>query len=190
MQKAYAIKVKGDVQKSAFRRFVKQLAKKHNLFGSVENLDNYDEDVLIICEGEVEGLEKFLHALGNPSVGDRKETTATIEDIETEEIPSTGKFDNFRIVRGPDEIAERLDDGLVIMNKGFSEMNENFRLQREETRNGFGKMDENSKSLRGETKKGFGKTNVNFKSLDGKYGKISAILVKINDNLVKIAGRV
>lgn|SRR3989338_4292832 len=185
MQKAYAIKVKGDVQKSAFRRFVKQLAKKHNLFGSVENLDNYDEDVLIICEGEVEGLEKFLLALRNPGVWDRKETTATIEDI-----PSTGKFDNFRIVRGPDEIAERLDDGLVIMNKGFSEMNENFRLQREETRNGFGKMDENSKSLRGETKKGFGKTNVNFKSLDGKYGKISAILVKINDNLVKIAGRV
>ena len=134
MKKACAVKVKGDVQRSAFRRFVRQLAKKHNLFGSVENLDDYDEDVMIICEGEAESLQAFLSRLKNQTPEDREETTATITAIEVEELPFSGKFDNFKIIRGPEEIAERLDEGLVIMSKGFKEQ-----------KAGFEKMDENFK---------------------------------------------
>src|SRR3989338_8795259 len=158
MKKACAVKVKGDVQRSAFRRFVRQLAKKHNLFGSVENLDDYDEDVMIICEGEAESLQAFLSRLKNQTPEDREETTATITAVEVEELAFSGKFDNFRIIRGPEEIAERLDEGLVIMNKGFKEQKEginrlgdridgNFEELKEETKNGFCKMDENFKVL-------------------------------------------
>ncbi len=193
MKRAYEVIVKGDVQKSAFRRFVKQLAKRHNLFGSVENLDNYDEDVRIICEGEEENLQAFLGRLKNQTAEDKEETTAMISNIEIKEIPSGGKFDNFRIRRGPEEVAERLDEGLVIMNKGFKSL-EN-KIER-----GFNKSDENSKllgdktengfkSLAGETRDGFSKMDENFKSLDGKYGSITGILTKINGNLEKIVGK-
>ena len=81
MEKAYEIVVKGDVQRSAFRRFVKLLAKKHNLFGSVENLDNYDDDVRIICEGEEGNAQEFIKRLENQSEEDKEETTATARCI-------------------------------------------------------------------------------------------------------------
>lgn len=196
MKKAYEVIVKGDVQRSAFRRFVKQLAKKHNLFGSVENLDNYDEDVRIVCEGESESTQAFLSGLKNQTAEDKEETTAAITAIELKEIPFSGKFDNFRIIRGPEEIAERLDEGLVIMNKGFRDQNAGFdkmdgnlKSLGDKIESGFSKTDENFKSLGDKIEKGFDKTDENFKSLDSKYGSIAEILTRMNGNLEKIVGR-
>ena len=197
MKKAYEIVVKGDVQKSAFRRFVKQLAKRHNLFGSVENSDNYDEDVKIICEGEEDNAQRFIKRLENLSEEDKEETSAAITNIQTNEIPLHGRFENFRIIRGPEEIAERQDEGLVIMNKGFKEqkagfdkMDGNFKELKEETKNGFCKMDENFKVLGDRIDWNFDKTDGNFKSLDTKYGAVSEILTRMNKNLEKIVAKV
>ena len=201
MKKAYEIVVKGDVQKSAFRRFVKQLAKRHNLFGSVENSDNYDEDVKIICEGEEDNAQRFIKRLENLSEEDKEETSAAITNIQTNEIPLHGRFENFRIIRGPEEIAERQDEGLVIMNKGFKEQKEginklgdkidgNFKELKEETKNGFCKMDENFKVLGDRIDWNFDKTDGNFKSLDTKYGAVSEILTRMNKNLEKIVAKV
>lgn len=190
MKKACAIKVKGDVQRSAFRRFVKQLAKKHNLFGSVENLDNYDDDVMVICEGEKKNLQNFLHRLKNLTPQNKEETTATITAIEIAELPFTGEFDNFKIIRGPEEIAERLDEGLVIMNRGFKEQKAGFDKMDGNFKVLNGKLDGNFESLKEETKKGFSETSKNFKSLDTKYGTVSDILIKMNNNLEKIVRKI
>ncbi|MBI2529729.1 MAG: acylphosphatase [Candidatus Diapherotrites archaeon] len=201
MEKAYEIVVRGDVQKSAFRRFVKQLAKKHNLFGSVENLDNYDEEVRIICEGEEGNVREFIKRLENPSEEDREETSAAIANIQTNAIPPRGRFENFKIIRGPEEIAERLDEGLVIMNKGFKEQKEgidrlgekmdgNFKELKEETKTGFCKMDGNFKVLGEKIDGNFDKMDGNFKSLDTKYGVVSEILMRMNKNLEKIVAKI
>ena len=168
MLKRFEIIVKGEVQKVAFRRFVRQLAKKHNLFGSVENLDNYDEDVRIVCEGEESNLQKFLRHLKEPSAEESRETSAKIESVEIKELPFSGAFINFSIIRNPDEAAERLDDGLVLLKQ----------------------IDGKLETLSGETKKGFGKTDENFKSLDNKYGSVSKTLKSMDKNLEKIVARI
>src|SRR3989344_694933 len=98
--KHFEIAVKGMVQKVAFRQFVKWLAKKYRIHGKVENLDNYDEDVLITIEAGEAGINRFLHRLRNPTAEDKKRTAAKIERIIAEEMPCTGEFKNkaFKIV--------------------------------------------------------------------------------------------
>ncbi|MBI2530216.1 MAG: acylphosphatase [Candidatus Diapherotrites archaeon] len=194
MKRACEIIVKGNVQKTAFRPFVRQLAKKCRLFGSVENLSNYDEDVRIICEGAEARMQKFLGRLRNPSKEDREETSAEITGIRIKRIPLSGEFDNFTIIRNADEVAERLDEGLIIMSKGF-------RAQEKSFESLGGKMDRNFESLDRSANKNFkllgkntnknfkslgGRIDSNFSSLDTKYGSISGILVRINRNLERL----
>ncbi|MBI2530480.1 MAG: acylphosphatase [Candidatus Diapherotrites archaeon] len=195
MLKRFEIIVKGDVQKVAFRQFVKFLAKGYGLHGKAENLRNYDEDVLIILEGSNQKIRKFLQRLANPNEEDRARTAAKIGKIIAKEMPYGGEFRDreFEVVSKGNELQERLDEGVLLLKqidgnlktltgetkKGFDKTDGNFKELSGETRRGFDRMDRNFKSLEDktengfkslgeETKKGFGKTDKNFKSLGAK----------------------
>ncbi len=180
MLKRFEITVKGEVQKVAFRQFVKWLAKKHGLYGKVENLRNYDEDVLIVLEGKGPQIRNFLQRLSNLDKEDKARTAAKIAKIVPKELPYSGEFKDkeFEIVSRGNELQERLDEGVLLLKHLSSEMGG----LRSETKSGFGKMDKNFGGLGDKIDKNFG-------GLDRKYGCISGILLKINGNLEKLVGK-
>ncbi len=173
MLKRFEIIVKGEVQRAAFRQFVKWLAKKHGLYGKVENLRNYDEDVFIVLEGKEQRIRKFLQRLSNPNRGDKARTAAKITKIVPKGLPYSGEFKDkeFEIVSRGNELQERLDEGVLLLKHLSKEMGG----LRGEVKSGFGKMSGEIGGLRSETKSGFGKmsgsTNKNFKSLGGKIDR-------------------
>jgi len=132
-KKRARILVKGKVQRTGFRDHVKYLAKKHRLYGTVENINNYDEDVLIICEGGEKNIHAFLDELEtlrkDPKESDLllleiKKITPTYEDY-------TGIYKNFDILRGADEVGERLDEAA-----------QQLKAMRRETARNFSSLDE------------------------------------------------
>ena len=52
--------IKCKVQRAGFRSKIKDMAKAHKLTGFAKNLQNYDEDVLVVCEGDNEKINGFL----------------------------------------------------------------------------------------------------------------------------------
>ena len=85
------------------------------LVGMVQNRP--DGRVLVIAEGEKADLERFAEAL-------RIENTYIhVQDISIEFSPGLGEFSNFRRISGPDEIGERLDDGIEILKQMASCLN-------------------------------------------------------------------
>ena len=71
----------------------------------------------MIAEGEKADLERFAAAL-------RIENTCIhVQDISLEFSPEWGEFSNFRKISGPDEIGERLDDGIEILKLMASSLN-------------------------------------------------------------------
>ncbi len=51
--------IKGKVQKAGFRARIKDIAKAQGLIGFVKNLQNFDEDVLVMCEGNENRISNF-----------------------------------------------------------------------------------------------------------------------------------
>lgn len=85
------------------------------LTGMVQNRP--DGRILVIAEGEKADLERFAAAL-------RIENTCIhVQDISLEFSPEWGEFSNFRKISGPDEIGERLDDGIEILKLMASSLN-------------------------------------------------------------------
>jgi len=58
-----AFLIKGRVQRAGFRTRIKDIAKAHGLMGFTKNLQNYDEDVLVACEGDKRKIDGFLSDL-------------------------------------------------------------------------------------------------------------------------------
>jgi acylphosphatase len=105
----------GRVQRVGFRAKAVALATKMGLVGLVQNRP--DGRVLVIAEGDKADLEKFAEAL-------RIENTYIhVHDIRIEFSPGLGEFSNFRKISGPDEIGERLDDGIEILKLMASSLN-------------------------------------------------------------------
>jgi acylphosphatase len=119
--------VKGRVQKASFRSYVREIATENNLFGFVQNLRNYDRDVLIVCEGERKNIDSFmekLRALKNDTPlkkGEDNKVRALSKSesliIEVKEVLLKKEFEgesiysDFIIIRDPDEAGERFDEG-------------------------------------------------------------------------------
>jgi hypothetical protein len=83
--------------------------------------------VLVIAEGEKADLERFAEAL-------RIENTYIhVQDISIEFSPGLGEFSNFRKISGPDEIGERLDDGIEILKQNDLKTYMDMRFERIET---------------------------------------------------------
>ena len=91
----------GSVQGVGFRYLIKNIARRHNLKGNVENLD--DETVRIICEGERDSIEKFIE-----EIRDVKEPIR-IDNIQTKYSEPTGEYKQFIIVTG--SINEEIMEG-------------------------------------------------------------------------------
>ena len=107
--------VSGRVQRVGFRAKILSLAASMGLVGMVQNRP--DGRVLIIAEGEKSVLERFAEAL------QFKNTYINVQDISLEYYPGQGEFSSFRKVTGPDEIGERLDDGIEILKQMASCLN-------------------------------------------------------------------
>ena len=121
--------MKGKVQRAGFRYFVKDKAKDFGLMGCVQNIRNYDEDVLILVEGEEDKINALVEILEDLK---KDEATSNLLLIRVDEVKPEfkedfeGRFTDFNIIRDSDEIAERQDEGLHHLIKLREEVAENF----------------------------------------------------------------
>ncbi|HPS92373.1 MAG TPA: acylphosphatase [Methanothrix sp.] len=79
-----------------------------NLTGMIQNRP--DETVLVIAEGERDALEKFGLAIWI------KNTFIDVISVDSAITAGAGTFLDFRKITGPDEVGERLDYGIEILN--------------------------------------------------------------------------
>ena len=124
-KKGKKIIVKGKVQRVAFRKVVKGFAKENNIYGIVQNLNNYEEDVQIICEGTKENINEFLDKLKELKK-DKEESSKfliKIDNVEIEDIKHLSNFTDFNIVRESGELGVRFDEGvdqIVALRRDFN----------------------------------------------------------------------
>lgn len=64
---------------------------------------------MLIAEGDIEDLENFASALKI------KNALIDVQNIESEFTNASGTYSSFRKITGPEELGERLDDGIEIM---------------------------------------------------------------------------
>lgn len=119
---AFDLIVSGDVQGVGFRRVVLKLARKFNVSGYVENLD--DGTVQIRAQGTSASLDGFLNALNI------KEFPILVEKIEKNPASASAEYVNFKIRYGnlERELEEGLGAGearLSIVAKGIDGVKEN-----------------------------------------------------------------
>lgn len=97
--------VSGEVRWTGYAAKVVSLAKEMGVVGIVQNRP--DERVLVIAEGEKrDDLERFASAIQiNDGLID-------VSNIEIEYTGASGAYSDFRKITGPDEIGERLDEGI------------------------------------------------------------------------------
>lgn len=99
--------VSGRVQRTGYRAKVVSLAKEMGLVGFVQNRP--DGQVLVIAEGERKDLEKFASVLRI------KNAIIDVENVSLQYSQGTGQYSSFKKITGPDEIGERLDDGIEVL---------------------------------------------------------------------------
>lgn len=124
--------VSGRVQRVGYRAKVISLARELGLTGFVQNRPK--GQVLVIAEGEMVDLERFASAL------QIKNTLIDVLNIESEFTKGSGAYSNFRKITGPEEVGERLDDGIEILKEnviGIREIAANVNNLTVITTNGF-----------------------------------------------------
>jgi acylphosphatase len=99
--------VSGRVQRVGYRAKVVSLAHSFGLVGLVQNRP--DGRVLVIAEGEKENVEKFESAIKIENA------LINVENVDASYTNASGEFSVFRKITGPDEIGERLDEGVEIL---------------------------------------------------------------------------
>lgn len=156
--------VKGKVQKAAFRSYTKDIAKKNHLFGFVQNLRNYDEDVLIVCEGNKKDIKSFIDELKEL----KKDNKA----------PKKEKDDKIRNLNESEKLLIRIDKIIQRTETKCKPAYTDFFIFRdsEEAGERFDEAAQQLMSLRAETTYQFG-------DLDRKYGAISESLNDLPKNL-------
>jgi acylphosphatase len=101
-------RISGRVQRVGYRTKVVSLAKELGLAGFIQNRP--DCQTLVIAESEKRGdLERFASAIRI------KNALIDVENIALEYSPGSGGRSSFRKITGPDEVGERLDDGIEIL---------------------------------------------------------------------------
>ena len=100
--------ISGRVQRVGYRAKVISLAKDLGLAGFIQNRP--DGKTLVIAESEKKGdLERFASAIRI------KNALIDVENMALEYSPGSGEYSTFRKITGPDEVGERLDDGIEIL---------------------------------------------------------------------------
>ena len=133
--------ISGKVQRVGYRAKVVSAAQNLGLTGFIQNRP--DGHVLLIAEGSKENLEKLASALKI------KDLLIDVHEIESEFSEASGAYPTFRKMTGPDEVGERLDDGIEILKElvvGVRVIASNTEKLLSITGNGFaelnGKMDQ------------------------------------------------
>ena len=133
--------ISGKVQRVGYRAKVVSAAQNLGLTGFVQNRP--DGRVLLIAEGNKESLERLASAIRI------KNTLIDVHEIESELSKASGAYSTFRKITGPDEVGERLDDGIEILKElvvGVKLIASNTEKLLSITTNGFaglnGKMDQ------------------------------------------------
>jgi acylphosphatase len=116
-------RVSGRVQMVGYRARVVDLARSLGLVGFVQNLP--DGRVEVVAEGEKSDLGRFASALK------MENSLIRVDDVETAYSEATGSFPGFRKVIDPEELGDRLDEGvgilkeiLVTVKEGFGDLGE------------------------------------------------------------------
>jgi len=100
--------VSGRVQRVGYRAKVVSLAREMNLVGVIQNRP--DGSVLVIAEGEKkEELERFASAIAI------KNALIQADNVDFQFCMGSGQYSTFRKITGPEEVGERLDDGVEIL---------------------------------------------------------------------------
>lgn len=154
--------VSGRVQRVGYRAKVLSLARELSLTGFVQNRPN--GQVLLIAEGDTEDLEKFASAL------QIKNALIDVQNIESEFTKGSGAYSSFRKITGPEEVGERLDDGIEIL---------------KELVIGVREIAANVNNLTVITTKGFENLN---KKMDGMLDKQDQMLDKQDTTITEIQG--
>lgn len=161
--------VSGRVQRVGYRAKVVSLANSLGLTGLVQNRP--DGRVLVIAEGEKEVVEKFASAIGI------KNALINVEKVDASYTHASGEFSAFKKITGPDEIGERLDDGIEILKCMMAGIN-NLTII---TKSGFDglnrKMDDMNSKMDGMNSK-----------MDGLNCKMDKMLDKQDDTISEIKG--
>ena len=133
--------ISGKVQRVGYRAKVVSAAQNLGLTGFIQNRP--DGHVLLIAEGSKENLEKLASAIKI------KDLLIDVHEIESEFSEASGAYPTFRKMTGPDEVGERLDDGIEILKElvvGVRVIASNTEKLLSITSNGFaelnGKMDQ------------------------------------------------
>jgi acylphosphatase len=102
--------ISGSVQRVGYRAKVVSLANEMGLVGLVQNQP--DGRVLVIAEGEKkDDLERFTSAIAI------KNSLIDVENVSAKYTQGSGQYSSFKKVTGPDEVGERLDDGIEILKR-------------------------------------------------------------------------
>jgi len=100
--------ISGRVQRVGYRAKVVSLAREMGLVGVIQNRP--DGSVLVIAEGEKkEELERFASAIAI------KNALIRADNVDFQFSMGSGQYSTFRKITGPEEVGERLDDGVEIL---------------------------------------------------------------------------
>jgi acylphosphatase len=107
--------VSGRVQRVGYRAKLVTLARNFGLVGFVQNLP--DGRVLVIAEGDNDAVEKFASAIRIENA------LINVEMVDASYSNASGEFSLFRKVTGPNEVGERLDEGIEILKSMLTGIN-------------------------------------------------------------------
>ena len=107
--------VSGRVQRVGYRAKLVSLARNLGLVGFVQNRP--DGQVLVIAEGDKDAVEKFASSIRIENA------LINVEMVDANYSNASGEFSLFRKVTGPDEVGERLDEGIEILKSMLTGIN-------------------------------------------------------------------
>jgi len=155
--------ISGRVQRTGYRAKVVSLAKEMGLVGFVQNRP--EGLVLVIAEGEnKDDLERLASAIKI------KNALIDVQGISAEYSHGSGEYSIFRKITGPEEVGERLDDGIEILKElviGINKLDI-----------GIKKLDTGLNNLTTITKDGF----------ENQSGKMGQMLDKQDETIEEIQG--
>ncbi len=164
----------GRVQRVGYRAKVVSLAHAMNLVGLVQNRP--DGRVLVIAEGERNDLEKFASAL------QIRNAIINVENVDAQYSQGPGQYSSFKKITGPDEVGERLDDGIEILKELVVGLNNLTAI----TENGFNQMLEKQDTTISILKEVKGDTSSMLEKQDKMLERQDRMLEKQDDLLVEV----
>lgn len=163
--------ISGRVQRVGYRAKVLSMAQELGLTGFVQNRPN--GQVLVIAEGSMASLERLASAIKIQNA------LIDVQSVESEFTNGSGAYSSFRKVTGPEEVGERLDDGIEILKElvlGVREIATSVNNLTAITVKGFG-------DLNGKMDQMLGKQDQMLDKQDSIIGEIQGLRVDMKSHL-------